>query len=74
MSSKQVVTVIVFVAVFSWSVVMAMLGQPAAVAALAPALGLLVQQTVQALSGEPGRPGAGPAAAHTDPPAQEDRR
>jgi len=61
MSSKQVLTVIALVAVFSWSVVMAALGQLAAVATLVPSLGLLVQQVVQALAsgGESGQAPAG---------------
>lgn len=62
MSSKQVLTVVVLVAVFSWSVVMAVLGQVAAVATLVPSLGLLVQQVVQALAGG-GESGQAPAAA-----------
>jgi hypothetical protein len=49
MSSKQVLTVIVMVAVFAWSTVMTVLGQLAAAAALLPSLGLLVQQIVAAL-------------------------
>src|SRR4051812_18493341 len=48
MSSKQVLTAIVLVSVCSWSAVMAALGQLAAVAALVPSLGLLVQQVVHA--------------------------
>ncbi|MFB7927862.1 MULTISPECIES: hypothetical protein [Streptomyces] len=49
MSSKQVLTVVVMVAVFAWSTVMTVLGHLAAVAALLPSLGLLVQQIVAAL-------------------------
>ncbi|MER5199878.1 hypothetical protein ACWD3J_38415 [Streptomyces sp. NPDC002755] len=59
MSSKKVVTVAVLVAVLTWSTVMAVLGQAAAVAALLPSLGLLVQQIVQALT-DGSRPLAGP--------------
>jgi hypothetical protein len=50
MSSKKVVTVAVLVAVLTWSTVMTVLGHVAAVAALLPSLGLLVQQIVQALT------------------------
>jgi hypothetical protein len=51
MHSKQVLTVITSVAVLSWSVVMAALGHVAAVAALVPSLGLLVQQIINAVTG-----------------------
>ncbi|MFD7283551.1 hypothetical protein ACFV80_42820 [Streptomyces sp. NPDC059862] len=51
MSSKQVLTVAVLVTVFAWSTVMTVLGQLAAVAALLPSLGLLVQQIIAALNG-----------------------
>lgn len=51
MSLKQVLTVAVLGSVFTWSTVMTVLGQHAAVAALLPSLGLLVQQTVAAFSG-----------------------
>ncbi|WP_328380523.1 hypothetical protein OHB13_37545 (plasmid) [Streptomyces sp. NBC_00440] len=51
MSSKQVLIVAVLVAVFAWSTVMTVLGQLAAVAALLPSLGLLVQQIVAAFNG-----------------------
>ncbi|MCZ4121862.1 hypothetical protein [Streptomyces sp. H39-S7] len=64
MSSKQVLTVIVLVSVCSWSAVMAALGQVAAVAALVPSLGLLVQQVVHASTcGKPESTAAGPRAA-----------
>ncbi|MGQ4431318.1 MULTISPECIES: hypothetical protein [unclassified Streptomyces] len=43
------VIVAVAVTVFAWSVVMAAAGQVAAVATLAPALGVTVQQIAQAL-------------------------
>ncbi len=65
MSSKQVLTVIVLVSVFSWSAVMAALGQLTAVAALVPSLALLVQQVVHASAcGKPESTaaGAGPVA------------
>lgn len=68
MSSKKVVTVAVLVTVLTWSTVMTVLGQVAAVAALLPSLGLLVQQIVQALTAPDGprtsdgsRPSAQPA-------------
>jgi hypothetical protein len=61
MSSKKVVTVAVLVTVLTWSTVMTVLGQVAAVAALLPSLGLLVQQIVQALTAPDG-PGSGPSA------------
>lgn len=61
MSSKQVLIVTVLVAVFSWSVVMAALGQLAAVATLVSSLGLLVQQIVQAFAAIEARRSAAPA-------------
>ncbi|MEV6013397.1 hypothetical protein AB0M29_42435 [Streptomyces sp. NPDC051976] len=70
MSSKQVLTVIVLVAVFSWSAVMAALGQLAAVATLVPSLGLLVQQVVQALAGA-GESGQAPAGAARPAPGAD---
>ncbi|CCK26951.1 putative secreted protein [Streptomyces davaonensis JCM 4913] len=51
MTSKQVMTVIILAAVLTWSTVMTVLGQLAALVALLPSLGLLIQQTVSALSG-----------------------
>jgi hypothetical protein len=75
MPSKQVLTVIVLVAVFSWSAVMAAIGQLTAVAVLVPSLGLLVQQIAQALSSTepPSAPAAVSAAApHVPGPADED--
>lgn len=62
MPSKQVLIVVALVAVCGWSAVMALLGQTAAVAALIPSLGLLVQQAAQALSPVPGRQEARTAA------------
>ncbi|MGW1269700.1 hypothetical protein [Streptomyces sp. NPDC002491] len=59
MSSKKVVTVAVLAAVLTWSTVMTVLGHVAAVAAVLPCLGLLVQQLVQALT-DGGRPLAAP--------------
>ncbi|MFB7503609.1 hypothetical protein [Streptomyces broussonetiae] len=57
MSSEKVWTVAVLVTVLTWSTVMTVLGQVAAMATLLPSLGLLVQQMVQALTG-PGSPRA----------------
>lgn len=51
MTGKQVMTVVVLAAVLTWSTVMTVLGQLAAVAALLPSLGLLIQQIVSAFSG-----------------------
>ncbi|MGW3361185.1 hypothetical protein ACWDFL_38425 [Streptomyces bungoensis] len=51
MTSKQVMAVAVLAAVLTWSTVMTVLGQLAAVAALLPSLGLLIQQIVAAFSG-----------------------
>ncbi|MER6074563.1 hypothetical protein ACFYZB_14000 [Streptomyces sp. NPDC001852] len=70
MSSKRVWTVAVLVTVLTWSTVMTVLGQVAAMATLLPSLGLLVQQMVQALTGPEGSrasadPTAGPAPAST---------
>ncbi|MGP4003500.1 hypothetical protein [Streptomyces sp. 8N706] len=64
MFRKQVLIVIVLMTVCAWSAVMAVLGQVAAVAALVPSLGLLVQQAVKALTGgtERGRAGHSPTA------------
>jgi len=63
MYRKQVLTAIVLVAVLAWSVVMAALGQVAAIAALVPSLALLVQQIVKAFAG------AGSVKAAVPPPA-----
>ncbi|WP_320774486.1 hypothetical protein [Streptomyces sp. CRN 30] len=49
MRNRQVMTVAILAAVLAWSTVMTVLGQLAAVAALLPSLGLLVQQIVSAL-------------------------
>nr|BFD88584.1 hypothetical protein StreXyl84_79850 [Streptomyces sp. Xyl84] len=51
MNSKQVMTVTVLATVLAWSTVMTVLGHLAAVAALLPALGLLIQQIVSACNG-----------------------
>ncbi|MET7745961.1 hypothetical protein [Streptomyces sp. NPDC005385] len=46
MERKQILIIAATVTVFAWSVVMAAVGQTAAIAALAPVLGLTVQQIV----------------------------
>ncbi|MFD4510687.1 hypothetical protein [Streptomyces sp. NPDC058457] len=67
MTNRQMMTVAVLAAVLVWSTVMTVLGQLAAVAALLPSLGLLVQQIGAALGGSGGTdPGPGPT-----PPARE---
>jgi hypothetical protein len=71
MSSKQVMIVIALVAVCAWSAVMALLGQTAAVAALIPSLGLLVQQIAQALSSVPSPPPKQPAAQGDSLPGED---
>jgi hypothetical protein len=48
-------TVAVLAAVLVWSTVMTVLGQLAAVAALLPSLGLLIQQLFSALGGQDAR-------------------
>ncbi|MGW1617837.1 hypothetical protein [Streptomyces sp. NPDC002172] len=65
MTNRQMMTVAVLAAVLVWSTVMTAMGQLAAVAALLPSLGLLVQQ-ICAAPGTPGGtdPGQGP----TPPP------
>jgi hypothetical protein len=47
MGRKQIVIVATTVTVFVWSVVMVAIGQVAAIATLAPALGLTIQQIVR---------------------------
>ncbi|MEU0915059.1 hypothetical protein OG968_35710 (plasmid) [Streptomyces althioticus] len=60
MKPRQIVVVTVTVTVFVWSVVMVAAGQTAAVAALAPALALTVQQIVHTVrSHTPPTTGAG---------------
>jgi ABC-type enterochelin transport system permease subunit len=71
MNSKQVMTVAVLVAVLTWSTVMAVVGQLAAVAALLPSLGLLIQQIISALSGTGPRSGAAAASLGGTPPGSE---
>ncbi|MFF0170915.1 hypothetical protein [Streptomyces prasinus] len=48
MKSRQIVVTAVTATVFAWSIVLVTVGQTAAVAALAPALALTVQQIVHA--------------------------
>jgi len=74
MPSKQLTTVAVLVTVFAWSTVMTVLGQLAAMAALLPSLGLLIQQITAALTGPeqrhtttPGPAPAGPATTREEP-------
>ena len=62
MERKQAVIIAATATVFVWSVVMVALGQTAAVATLAPALGLTVQQIVQAA-----RTQTAPASGHRVP-------
>ncbi|SEG62501.1 pilus assembly protein FimV [Actinacidiphila yanglinensis] len=65
MFTNQVLVVIGLVTVLAWSVVMAALGQVAAIATLVPSVGLLAQQVVKALTdGGTKRP-----AAQVPPPA-----
>ncbi|MFE0489148.1 hypothetical protein [Streptomyces griseoaurantiacus] len=68
MTSKQVMTIALLAAVLTWSTVMTVLGQTAAVAALLPSLGLLIQQIVSALSGTSTGTGA-TATSSTDAPS-----
>ncbi|MFD9796925.1 hypothetical protein ACFWXK_38960 [Streptomyces sp. NPDC059070] len=62
MVPKQIV--IIALTVFAWSAVMAALGQAAAIATLAPALVLTVQQIVQAVRAQ-----HAPRARHADDPS-----
>ncbi|WP_329550471.1 hypothetical protein [Streptomyces sp. NBC_00696] len=71
MTSKQVMTAAVLAAVLAWSTVMTVLGQLAAMAALLPSLGLLIQQIVAALSATDTRSGTTAAtAAGSEEPSQ----
>jgi hypothetical protein len=63
MPSRKVWTVAVLVVVLAWSTVMTVLGHLAAVMALLPSLGLLVQQLTTAAHG------TGPARAPAPAPA-----
>lgn len=68
MTSKYLTTVVLMV-VFAWSALMAALGQAAAIGALVPSLVLLLQQAMQALSGEPRRgESAAPQSGSADSP------
>jgi hypothetical protein len=58
MKPRQIVVIAVTATVFAWSVVLVAAGQTAAVAALAPALALTVQQIVHASRSHPA-PGVG---------------
>lgn len=69
MTSKQVMIVVLLAAVLAWSTVMTVLGQLAAVAALLPSLGLLIQQIVSALSGPNTRTSAAASASPGEGPA-----
>ncbi|MFG2887583.1 hypothetical protein ACGFYV_35790 [Streptomyces sp. NPDC048297] len=51
MTAKQVMGAVVPAAALTWSTVMTMPGQPAAVAVLPPSLGPLIQQIASASSG-----------------------
>lgn len=67
MYRKQALTAIILVTVLAWSVVMAALGHVAAIAALVPSLGLLVQQIINAsASTRTPHTGAPPQAATRD--------
>ena len=59
MDRKQIWIVVATVTVFVWSIVMVAIGQVAAIATLAPALGLTVQQIARAA-----RPRTAPASGH----------
>jgi small-conductance mechanosensitive channel len=48
MQKKYIVFIVALLMVLGWSVAMTAMGQTAAIATLAPALGLTVQQIVQA--------------------------
>ncbi len=56
MPRKQVWTVVVLAAVLAWSTEMTVSGQLAAVSALLPSLGLLVQQLAAVFAGKKPRP------------------
>ncbi|MFJ9351703.1 hypothetical protein [Streptomyces sp. NPDC101237] len=74
MNSRQVMTLAVLAVVLAWSAVLVALGQLAAVAALLPSLGLLIQQIITALAGS-ARPSAlpdGPTAPAAEPTGNEE--
>ncbi|MER8261832.1 hypothetical protein [Streptomyces albidoflavus] len=56
---KTAILAIATVVVFGWSTVMAAMGHAAALASLAPVLGLTVQQVVRALRTRPDPPADG---------------
>ncbi|MGW3028287.1 hypothetical protein [Streptomyces sp. NPDC001221] len=66
MGRKQILIVVATVRVFAWSLVMVVIGQAAAIATLAPALGVTVQQIVRAARAQtepasgPGKEGGAP--------------
>ncbi|MEU3521741.1 hypothetical protein ABZ770_42045 [Streptomyces sp. NPDC006654] len=66
MTRTQILIIAAMVIVFAWSAVMAVLGYLAAVATLAPALGLAVQQIASA-----GRSQSNPAPRHHDEAAED---
>lgn len=67
MVRKQVWAAIALITVLAWSVVMAALGQVAAIATLVPSLGLLVQQIVHSATGtQPGQTAVPPPTAGRD--------
>lgn len=59
MDRKQILIIAATLTVFAWSIVMVAMGQVAAIAALAPALALAVQQIARAV-----RPLTAPASGH----------
>ncbi|MFE3249782.1 hypothetical protein [Streptomyces sp. NPDC059209] len=59
MDRKQILIIAATLTVFAWSIVMVAMGQVAAIAALAPALALTVQQIARAV-----RPLIAPASGH----------
>ncbi|MFE2540973.1 hypothetical protein [Actinacidiphila glaucinigra] len=66
MARKPIVIAATTVTVFAWSVVMVAFGQTAAVATVAPALALTVQQIVRAT-----RAKSDPASGHRTAPARD---
>lgn len=74
MTGRQVMTVAVSAVVLAWSAVLVALGHLAAVAALLPTLGLLIQQIATALggSGSAGTPQVPPAPSPAAPAGSEE--
>ncbi|WP_406274877.1 hypothetical protein OH779_40370 [Actinacidiphila glaucinigra] len=66
MARKQIVIAATTVTVFAWSIVMVAFGQTAAVATIAPALALTVQQIVRST-----RTRTDPASGHRAAPARD---